>query len=152
MDSWCPEDEMMCLGKICRVVQIEVRDLGTYLWEEDRPAFDKQFRKELEVDCQRLAASIQGGRNLAKRCHAGLVELERRLARHETEAADLLKRAKIYHRLGDRANAWSCSLALEQLRQVVLDERSRVNAQETAYRNQLAQLKRLRLRLAELQG
>lgn len=142
---------MMCLEKICRVVQIQVRDLSTYLWEEDRPPVGKKLRADIEVGCERMAADIQRRRNLVNRFHAGLIELERRLARHETEAANLLKRAKIYHRLGDRANAWSCSLELEQLRQVVLHERSRLKGQEMAYRNQLTQLKRMRLRLADLQ-
>ncbi len=139
----------MCLEKICRVVQIQVYDLSTYLWDEDRPSVGKELRARLEVKCERLAADIRRRNNLIGRLHAGLVEHQQRLARHETEAADLLKRAKIYHRLGDRANAWSCSLQLEQLRQVILHERSRVKTQDGAYRNQLAHLKRLRLRLAD---
>lgn len=141
---------MMCLEKICRVVQIQVHDLGTYIWDEDRPSLGKELRARLEVKSERLAADLRRRNNLVGRLHAGLVELQQRLARHETEAADLLKRAKIYHRLGDRANAWSCSLRLEQLRQVILHERSRVKVQEGTYRYQLAFLKRLRLRLADL--
>jgi len=141
---------MMCLEKICRVVQIQVHDLGTYLWDEDRPSVDKDLRARVEVRCEQLAADLHWRNNMIGRLHAGLVELQQRLARHETEAADLLKRAKIYHRLGDRANAWSCSLQLEQLRQVILHERSRLKAQEGAYRKQLADVKWLRLRLADV--
>jgi hypothetical protein len=109
------------------------------------------LQANLEIKCRHLAAEIGRRTNLAARFHTGLVELQRRLARHEKEAADLLKRAKIYHRVGDRANAWNHSLHLDQLRQVLVHERSRLKAQETIFRNQMDQVRRLRQRLADLQ-
>ncbi|HEV2950262.1 MAG TPA: hypothetical protein VGX70_22980 [Gemmataceae bacterium] len=136
----------MCLEKISQAIQVHVRDLGTYLWEE-QPAVENT-RRELAIRYARLDAEIGRRLNLASRFHTGLVELERRLARHEKSLADLLKRVKVYHRLGDRDNAWRHSLELEKLRQVVSHERSRLKVQEDQYRNQLAYVKRLKRRLA----
>jgi hypothetical protein len=136
----------MCLEKISQAIQVHVRDLGTYLWEE-QPA-EETTRRELAIRYARLDAEIGRRLNLASRSHTDLVELERRLARHEKSLADLLKRVKVYHRLGDRANAWSHSLELEKLRQVVSHERSRLKVQEEEYRNQLLYVKRLKRRLA----
>jgi uncharacterized protein involved in exopolysaccharide biosynthesis len=137
----------MCLEKISRAIQVQVHDLGTYLWEEDYPAA-VNTRAELAIRYARLDAEIGRRLNLASRFHTGLVELERRLAHHEKLLADLLKRVKVYHRLGDRDNAWSHSLELEKLRQVVSHERSRLKLQEEQYRDQLAYVKRLKRRLA----
>jgi hypothetical protein len=136
----------MCLEKISQAIQVHVRDLGTYLWEE-QPA-EVNTRTELPIRYERLDAEMRRRLNLASRFHTGLVELERRLAHHEKLLADLLKRVKVYHRLGDRDNAWSHSLELEKLRQVVSHERSRLKFQEEQYRNQLVQVKRLKRRLA----
>ncbi len=151
----------MCLEKFCRVVQIEVRELGAYIWEEDSPPVGKNLcYKTSEVSetsevliakCERLAALVKRRSHLAGRFHTALVELQRRLTRHETMAADLLKRAKIFHRLGDRANAWDQSLQLEQLRQLVHHERSRLKTLENIHGRQLAQLTYLRQRLGDLQ-
>jgi len=136
----------MCLEKISQAIQVHVRDLGTYLWEE-HPA-EETTRRQLAIRYARLDAEIGRRLNLASRSHTGLVELERRLAHHEKLLADLLKRVKVYHRLGDRANAWGHSLELEKLRQVVSHERSRLKVQEEEYRNQLLYVKRLKRRLA----
>jgi hypothetical protein len=149
MDFTGQEDDKMCLEKISRAIEIQFRDLGTYLWEE-YPA-KENTQRELALRCLRLDAEIRRRLNLASRFHTGLVELERRLARHENSLADLLKRVKIYHRLGDRANAWSHSLELENVRQVVNHERTQLKIQEEQYRNQVIHVKRLKRRLAEMQ-
>jgi hypothetical protein len=136
----------MRLEKISQAIQIQVRDLGTYLWEE-HPA-EATTRRQLAIRYARLDAEMGRRLNIASRFHTGLVELERRLAHHEKLLADLLKRVKVYHRLGDRDNAWSHSLELEKLRQVVSHERSQLKVQEEEYRNQLVHAKRLKRRLA----
>jgi hypothetical protein len=136
----------MCLEKISQAIQVHVRDLGTYLWEE-HPA-EETARRELAIRYARLDGELRRRLNLASRFHTDLVELERRLARHEKLLSDLLKRVKVYHRLGDRDNAWSHSLELEKLRQVVSHERNRLKLQEEEYRNQLHYVKRLKRRLA----
>ncbi len=141
----------MSLQKICRLVQIQVHDLGAYIWQEDQTWADKSLQAELENKCRHLADEIWRRTNLAARFHTGLIELQRRLAHHEKEAADLLKRAKVFHQVGDRANAWHHSLHLDQLRQVVAHERSRLQVQERMFGNQMDQVRRLRQRLTHLQ-
>src|SRR2546422_10390193 len=106
----------MCLEKISRAIQVHIGDLGTYLWEE-QPA-EENTRRELAIRYFRLDAEMGRRLNLASRFHTGLVELERRLAHHEKLLTDLLKRVKVYNRLGARANAWNHSLELEHIRQV----------------------------------
>jgi hypothetical protein len=137
----------MCLEKISQAIQIHVRDLGTYLWDHPR----EEIQRNLAVRFLRLDTEISRRLNVASRLHTGLIELERRLARHESSLADLLKRVKIYHRLGDRANAWSHSLELEKVRQIVNHERARLKILKEQYRSQVMHVKGLKRRLAEMQ-
>src|ERR671924_37531 len=103
----------MCLSKFCRTVRDQVRDLGTYLWEEDNRFWIKEEREALECRCSELTVEISRRRGLAARYRAELVELQRRLLRHEKNAFSLKKRIEILHRVGDQANAWIQALELE---------------------------------------
>jgi len=140
----------MSLEEICRSFRFQFHAFSAYISEEYQSSPGQDDQAELENRCKWLAAEIRWRAHLAARCHAGLVELQRRLAHHEKECADLLKQARIYHRLGDQANAWNHSLELDQLRQLIIHERSRLKSHEKSYWNQATQVHRLKKRLARI--
>jgi hypothetical protein len=141
----------MCLEKLCRTIRNEVLELGTYLRDEEHLPVAKSARVNLESQCQAMAVEISRRRSLAARLRAELVELRRRLVNHEKKASFLLKRIEILHRVGDQPNAWTLALQLEQLRQVIYYDRSRLNEQERILQGHAAGTERLKERLADLQ-
>jgi hypothetical protein len=141
----------MCLEKLCRTVRNQVLDLGAYLCDEDHPPVAKNARVDLESRCGDLAAEINRRRSLAARFRVELVELRRRLVNHEKKALFLLKRIEILYRVGDQPNAWSLALQLEQLRQLIHCDRSRLKNQERILQEHMARTQRLTERLSDFQ-
>jgi len=142
----------MCLEKLCRTIRNEVLELGTYLRDEEHPPVAKSARVNLESRCQAMVAEITRRRNLAVRLRAELVELRRRLVNHEKKASFLLKRIEILHRVGDQPNAWALALRLEQLRQVIHYDRSRLKGQARILQEHMARTERLTEELADMQA
>jgi hypothetical protein len=63
----------------------------------------------------------------------------------------LLKRIEILHRVGDQPSAWGLALQLEELRQVIKYDRSRLRTQERILQDHAARTEQLMERLADLQ-
>ena len=138
----------MCLEKLCRTVRDQVLDLGTYLWEEEDVA---KHARELESRYAALAIEVGRRQGLTARYQAELVELRRRLVGHEKQASFLLKRIEILHRVGDQPNAWGLALQLEQLRQLIHCDRSRLKSQERILQEHMARTQQLTERLSDFQ-
>jgi hypothetical protein len=140
----------MSLEEICLSVRHHFRQLGAYISEEYQPSARPELRADLERKCGWLVDEIRKRDHTVCRYHAELVELQRRLASYEKDCADLLKRARVYYRLGDRTIAWSYSLELEQLRQLIDHEKIRLKSHERTYRKQLSHVRHLKQRLAHV--
>jgi hypothetical protein len=139
----------MGLDELCRTVRNQVLDLGTYLWEE--PPVTKETRTWLKTRREKLKQVLDRRRSLAGRLRADLVELRRRLAHQEKSAVFLMKRIEIFHGVGDKSGAWSYALQLERLRETMSHNRARLHQLENIYKDHLAVLERLQIRVADLQ-
>jgi hypothetical protein len=106
----------------------------------------------LQWQAERVEQELGRRRALLRRHGETLDELRRQIhARRERESV-LKSWVETYLRVADRANAWRYALELDQLREGLAEDRSRLKRYEAAYRENLADVEHLEHRLTRLHG
>lgn len=131
----------MTLNQLIQDVGLELQEL---LWR------DVPYREAM-AQRDRLEAQLREQSSRVEQLRSRRDEHRQRLADQERRAAWLEERVAIYLHVGDRVNAWRHALELDQLRKGLDAQRRQLRQQGQAYHGQLARLRHLRQRLADLQ-
>jgi hypothetical protein len=129
----------MSLNQFLLDVGFQLQD---FIWED-------VSQKALTEEIHNLEDRIRQGSTVLAKGRTFLQELHARVAEKEQKERWLASRVEVYLHVGDQPNAWRHALELDQLRNLLGQERERLHRRRRTYREQQAYLTRLQQELAD---
>jgi phage shock protein A len=133
----------MILGKLWRSIRAQINKGVNVLWAAD-PIAQMQYEYDAAV------AQLRDGREGLEQ-HRALVErVDRQVNGAERQLALLDAKVKAYLAAGDRESAARFALDLQRTRQELAENKSQLELHESAYENNVSQIKHAVKKLAEV--
>jgi hypothetical protein len=131
----------MSLEQFLQSLENQFHDLTHGIWGDDPlPA--------LQAKADRLDREVKRRYGRLVRQRAVVEGLRHRLGENERRAARLAEQVEVYLHVADRDNSWKHALELDQTRRLIELDKLQLQQQEQTYQDQLADVERLKRRLA----